>query len=215
MNTKKDGLYAKYIKRLFDIIISALVLILLSWLYLILIILVRIKLGAPVFFAQERPGKDEKIFKLYKFRTMRDAYDENGEPLPDEERLTSFGRKLRSTSLDELPEFWNILKGDMSFVGPRPWLVSYLPLYTERQHCRHDVRPGLTGWAQVHGRNCASWDDRLVFDLYYVDNISLWLDIKTIILTVVPFIRHEGISSQTSETCEKFEGTKEQELVNK
>ncbi|MBQ0083929.1 MAG: sugar transferase [Clostridiales bacterium] len=206
-------MYAVYIKRLIDIIISALVLLLLGWLYIILIILVKIKLGSPVFFAQERPGKNEKIFKLYKFRTMRDAYDENGEPLPDEERLTSFGKKLRSTSLDELPEFWNILKGDMSFVGPRPWLVSYLPLYTEREHCRHDVRPGLTGWAQVHGRNCASWSDRLVFDLYYVDNISFWLDIKTVILTIVPFFRREGISSETSETCEKFEGTHTEETT--
>lgn len=203
----KNSFYDKYIKRTFDIIISALVLILLSWLYLILIVCVRINLGAPVFFSQERPGKNEKIFKLYKFRTMKDAYDENGEPLPDEQRLTNFGRRLRSTSLDELPEFWNILKGDMSFVGPRPWLVSYLSLYTEKQHHRHDVRPGLTGWAQVHGRNCASWDDRFVFDLYYVENVSLWLDIKTIALTIIPFFKHDGITSQTSETCEKFEGT--------
>ena len=163
----KDGIYNRIIKRLLDIFISLIVLILLSWLYLILAIVVRIKLGSPVIFAQERPGKDEKIFKLYKFRSMREATDHNGNPLPDEERMTPFGKKLRSTSLDELPEFWNILNGDMSFVGPRPWLIKYLPLYTERQHHRHDVRPGLTGWAQVHGRNCASWGDRLWFDPYY------------------------------------------------
>lgn len=206
MKQAKDGIYNRIIKRFFDIVISGMVLLLFCWLYLILAILVKTKLGSPVIFAQERPGKDEKIFKLYKFRSMLDADDKDGNPLPDEERLTPFGKKLRSTSLDELPEFWNILKGDMSFVGPRPWLVKYLPLYTEQQHHRHDVRPGLTGWAQVHGRNCASWDDRLWFDLYYVEHVSLWLDIKTILMTVLPFLKHDGITSQTSETCEQFEG---------
>ena len=208
----KHKFYERYIKRILDILIAAVVLILFCWLYAIIAILVKTKLGSPVIFAQERPGKDERIFRLYKFRTMLDANDKDGNPLPDEERLTPFGKKLRSTSLDELPEFWNILKGDMSFVGPRPWLVKYLPLYTERQHHRHDVRPGLTGWAQVHGRNCASWGDRLWFDLYYVENVSLWLDIKTIFLTVMPFLRHEGITSQTSETCEFFEGAETSEL---
>lgn len=212
MKQPKDGIYNRIIKRFFDIVISGMVLLIFSWLYLILAILVKTKLGSPVIFDQERPGKDEKIFKLYKFRTMLNAADKNGNPLPDEERLTPFGKKLRSTSLDELPEFWNILIGDMSFIGPRPWLMKYLPLYTERQHHRHDVRPGLTGWAQVHGRNCASWGDRLWFDLYYVEHVSLWLDIKTILMTVLPFLKHDGITSQTSETCEAFEGAETSEL---
>ena len=215
LKNAKDSVYTKIIKRALDIIISALVLIMFCWLFAIIALLVRIKLGSPVFFSQERPGKDEKLFKLYKFRTMLNATDKNGEALPDNERMTSFGSKLRATSLDELPEFWNIFKGDMSFVGPRPWLVSYLPLYTERQHHRHDVRPGLTGWAQVHGRNCASWGERLWYDLYYVQHVSLWLDVKTIAMTVLPFLKHDGISSETSETCEAFEGAETIEMEGK
>jgi len=177
-------LYARFIKRLFDIIISLCVIILFSWLYIILIILVKIKLGSPVFFHQDRPGKDEKIFGLYKFRSMTDERDENGELLSDEIRLTKFGRFLRKSSLDELPEFYNILKGDMSFVGPRPLLIKYLPYYDEVQKHRHDVRPGLTGLAQVNGRNALQWDKRFEYDVEYVKNISLLLDLKIIFMTV-------------------------------
>lgn len=190
----KDGIYNRIIKRLFDIVLSALVLILFSWLYLILAILVRVKLGSPVIFAQERPGKDEKIFKLYKFRSMRNATDQNGNPLPDDERLTPFGKKLRSTSLDELPEFWNILKGDMSFVGPRPLLVEYLPYYKENERHRHDVRPGLTGWAQVNGRNAIpSWESRFEHDLEYVEKCSFAFDIEILLITVKKVLRRSDI----------------------
>jgi undecaprenyl phosphate N,N'-diacetylbacillosamine 1-phosphate transferase len=206
-NKIKYGLYGSFFKRLLDIIISLLVLICFSWLYLILIILVRVKLGSPVIFKQPRPGKDEKVFNLYKFRTMTDERDANGELLPDEVRLTGFGKKLRSTSLDELPEFFNILKGDMSFVGPRPLLVKYLPLYNEDQHHRHDVRPGLTGWAQVNGRNLLSWEDKFEKDVYYVRNLSFALDVKIIIMTIKVVLDHSDVNSATDATMEAFTGT--------
>ena len=192
----KQGIYARFFKRPLDIICAFLGLILLSPVFLVVAILVKIKLGSPVIFCQERPGKDEKIFKLYKFRSMRDAYDKDGNPLPDEERLTPFGKKLRSTSLDELPELWNILKGDMSLVGPRPLLVEYLPYYTKEERHRHDVRPGLTGLAQVNGRNNLMWDDRLKIDLQYVSSITILKDIKIILKTVSKVIGRNDIAEK-------------------
>lgn len=186
-------MYRHFFKRFFDIVLSACALVVLSPVLLVLAILVRTKLGSPVIFCQERPGRGEKIFKLYKFRSMTDARDENGELLPDELRLTKFGRLLRSTSLDELPELWNILKGDMSIVGPRPLAVVYLPYYTEEEHHRHDVRPGLTGLAQVHGRNALQWEARFACDLEYIRNISLWMDLKVLFLTVKKVLVREGI----------------------
>ena len=177
------------------------------WLYAIVAILVRVKLGSPVIFCQERPGKDEKIFKLYKFRSMTDERDENGELLPDDVRLTKFGRLLRSTSLDELPEAWNILKGDMSVIGPRPLLVKYLPRYNKQQARRHEVRPGLSGYAQVHGRNSVTWEEKFDLDIWYVDHVSFMLDVKLVFETVKVAIKREGISSQTDATMEEFLGT--------
>jgi lipopolysaccharide/colanic/teichoic acid biosynthesis glycosyltransferase len=209
----KASFYETYIKRGLDIVLSGLALILLSPVLLVTAALVRTKLGTPVLFHQDRPGKDGKIFRLYKFRSMTDQRDEKGELLPDEIRLTRFGKLLRSTSLDELPELWNILKGDMSIVGPRPLLVKYLPLYSEQQRHRHNVRPGLTGWAQVNGRNALSWEDKFRHDVWYVDHISLWLDIKTVLLTVKKVFCREGISSETAATMEEFQGTKETDYV--
>ena len=207
----KPTFYERYIKRLLDILLSGFALIVLSPVLLIVAILVKIKLGSPVIFCQERPGKDEKIFKLYKFRTMRDAIDpKTGEQLPDEKRLCSFGKKIRAMSLDELPELWNILRGDMSIVGPRPLLVKYLPLYNDEQKQRHDVRPGLTGWAQVHGRNLLNWEERFEHDVWYVHNVNLLTDLKVIFLTVRCVFVREGISSETSATMEEFTGTREQ-----
>lgn len=168
------------------------------WLYAIVAILVRMKLGSPVIFCQERPGKDERIFKLYKFRSMTDERDENGELLPDDVRLTRFGRLLRSTSLDELPEAWNILKGDMSVIGPRPLLVEYLPYYTEEEHHRHDVRPGLSGWAQVNGRNNMEWSEKCGFDLMYVKNCSFWMDVKIVIQSAYKAVLRDGITDDAS-----------------
>ena len=211
--THKASFYEKYIKRLLDVVLSGIALIILSPVLLVTAILVRTKLGSPVLFRQERPGKDERIFKLCKFRTMTDARDENGELLPDEVRLTKFGRFLRSTSIDELPELWNILKGDMSIVGPRPLLVRYLPRYNAEQRRRHSVRPGLTGHAQANGRNALSWEEKFSLDVYYVDHISFILDVKTIFLTVKNVLKREGISSETSATMEEFMGTKEYEHV--
>lgn len=194
------------IKRSFDILASALGLIILSPLLLILAVLVRLSLGSPVFFRQERPGLHEKIFNLYKFRSMRDAVDKNGNELPDEQRLSKFGKLLRASSLDELPELFNVLKGDMSLVGPRPLLVKYLPLYNAEQHRRHDVLPGITGWAQVHGRNAISWEEKFRLDVWYVDNWSLWLDLKILFMTVKKVFIHEGISAENQATTEEFHG---------
>ena len=203
----KTSFYEKYIKRALDIFLSGMALLILWPVLLVTAILVRTKLGSPVIFCQERPGKNEKIFKLYKFRSMTDARDENGDLLPDEIRLTKFGKLLRSTSLDELPELWNILRGDMSIVGPRPLLVSYLPYYTEEEKHRHDVRPGLTGLAQVNGRNNLTWEEKFRLDVEYVDHISFALDVKTIWRTVKNVLRREGISSETAATMEEFAGT--------
>ena len=205
-NKRRRGIYEKFIKRALDMILSGIAIIILSPILLIVAVLVKTKLGSPVIFKQERPGLNEKIFKMYKFRSMTDAKDENGELLPDEERLTSFGKKLRSTSLDELPELFNIFKGDMSIVGPRPLMVSYLPLYNEFQKHRHDVRPGLTGLAQISGRNLLSWKERFEKDISYVENISFTLDMKIIFTTVKSVIKRDGISSNTSETMEDFMG---------
>ena len=199
-------MYRKYIKRLLDFILSLFAIIILSPVLLIVALLVRIKLGAPVIFKQKRPGLNEKIFTLYKFRTMTDAKDEQGNLLPDEIRLTKFGKLLRSTSLDELPELFNILKGDMSIVGPRPLLVRYLPLYNEHQKHRHDVRPGFTGYAQCNGRNAISWEEKFDLDVYYTKNLTLLMDIKIIIKTVKVVLFREGISSETSVTMEEFRG---------
>lgn len=205
--SRKRGFYEKYIKRVQDFICALAALIVLWPVLLILAILVRTNLGSPVLFSQDRPGKDGKIFKLYKFRTMSDKRDENGELLPDEVRLTSFGKKLRATSLDELPELINILKGDISVVGPRPLLVKYLPLYNEHQARRHEVRPGLTGYAQAYGRNALTWEEKFDKDVYYVDNVSFLLDWKIIFHTVLSVLRKEGISSETSATMEEFKGS--------
>ena len=205
-------MYEKYFKRIFDIICALAAIIVFSWLYIIVAVLVRVKLGSPVIFKQKRPGKDEKIFELYKFRTMTDERDENGNLLPDDVRLTRFGRLLRKTSLDELPEAFNILKGDMSVVGPRPLLVEYLPLYNEDQKRRHNVRPGLSGLAQIKGRNAISWEEKFTYDVEYVDNISFMGDIKIILLTVwKAFVKEEGISQQGQATIEPFRGTQEKQ----
>ncbi len=189
----KRSFYERFVKRLIDIFCSGIALIVLSPILLITAILVRVKLGSPVIFKQKRPGLHEKIFSLYKFRSMTDAKDKDGNPLPDEERLPPFGRKLRATSLDELPELWNIFKGDMTIVGPRPLLVEYLPYYTDEEAHRHDVRPGLTGWAQVNGRNITVWDERLQQDLYYVKNCSFLLDVKILFMTVMKVVKKSDI----------------------
>ena len=200
-------MYKKYFKRLLDCIMALIGLIVLSPLMFIIAVLVRIKLGSPVIFKQPRPGLNEGIFTLYKFRTMIDERDQNGELLPDERRLTAFGRWLRSTSFDELPELWNILKGDMSFVGPRPLLVDYLPFYNEKQRKRHRVRPGLTGLAQVSGRNALAWEERFALDVQYVDNVSLLGDLSIMVRTVLAVLRRVGISSESSVTMEVFKPT--------
>ena len=199
----KNSFYARYIKRIVDIIISLLVIIIFCWLYLILAILVRVKLGSPILFKQARPGKDEKVFNLYKFRTMTDKRDAEGKLLPDKDRLTKFGNFLRKSSLDELPEFFNILKGDMSFIGPRPLLVEYLPYYTEREKLRHTVRPGLTGLAQVSGRNTVDWDTRFEIDAQYVENLNFLMDLKVIGLTFKTVFGH---TDQVAEDTNKVEG---------
>ncbi|HFP8838749.1 TPA: sugar transferase, partial [Enterococcus faecium] len=190
-----------------DILLSGIALIVLSPIILIVGFLVRIKLGSPIIFKQERPGKSEKIFSMYKFRTMTDERDHNGEYLPDEIRLTKFGKMLRATSLDELPELWNILKGDMSIVGPRPLLVEYLPLYSEKQRKRHNVRPGLTGLAQVNGRNAISWEEKFDLDVYYVDKISFFNDLIIIIQTCKKVIKKENINTINNNIPEKFKGS--------
>ena len=198
-------MYKNCIKRLLDILLSLTGIILLCWLYLILFILVRVKLGSPVFFKQQRPGKNEKIFTLYKFRTMTDARDEKGELLPDEVRLTKFGRLLRSTSLDELPELFNIFKGDMSLIGPRPLLVRYLPYYTKEERRRHDVRPGLTGLAQVNGRNALGWEARFAYDIEYVDHLTFLMDLKIIGMTVYKVLKRSDTLSGDQQTVEDFD----------
>ena len=205
-------MYHKYIKRFFDIILSLCCIIVSSPILLVTALLVRIKLGSPVIFKQERPGYRNEIFTLYKFRSMTDAVDENGDLLPDKERLPRFGQMLRSTSLDELPEFFNILFGHMSFVGPRPLLKQYIDFYSARQKRRADVRPGLTGLAQVNGRNAISWEEKFEFDLEYVDNISFLTDIKIILKTVTKVLKRAGISAQESVTMYAFQGTKKDQF---
>ncbi|MFQ7472796.1 MAG: sugar transferase [Anaerovoracaceae bacterium] len=206
MNYKRT-FYDKYIKRSIDFILSLLAVIILSPVLLIVAVLVRVKLGSPVIFKQERPGLNEKIFTMYKFRTMTDEKDENGELLSDEIRLTKFGKILRSTSLDELPELFNIVKGDMAIVGPRPLLVKYLPLYNEKQHKRHLVKPGITGYAQVNGRNSISWEEKFDLDVEYINKISFFLDIKIIIDTFATVFSRTGINSENDATMEDFRGS--------
>ena len=202
MKQGKQGVYARYIKRILDTLLSGCALLVLSPVLLIVAVLVRTKLGSPVIFCQERPGKDEKIFKMYKFRSMTDARDENGELLPDEIRLTKFGRALRATSLDELPELWNIFKGDMSIVGPRPQLVRDMVFMTPEQRLRHTVMPGLTGLAQVSGRNAISWEDKLATDLRYIRRITFLGDVKIVLLTVKKVFCREDISAAGMDTAE-------------
>jgi lipopolysaccharide/colanic/teichoic acid biosynthesis glycosyltransferase len=205
---KNNNYYKKYFKRIFDIILSLLALGILSPVFIIVAFLVRIKLGSQIIFKQQRPGLNEKIFSMYKFRTMTDEKDGKGNLLSDEIRLTKFGKFLRATSLDELPELWNILKGDMSIIGPRPLLVEYLPLYNEFQKQRHQVRPGLTGLAQVNGRNAISWEDKFGLDIEYISNLKFTIDLKIFILSIKKVLIREGITSENSSTVEKFTGSK-------
>lgn len=207
MDTLNDGLYRRFIKRFLDFLLSLLTLIILSPVFIIIAFLVRTKLGSPILFKQQRPGLNNQIFTMYKFRTMTDEKDDKGKLLPDNIRLTKFGKFLRSTSLDELPELINILKGDMSLIGPRPLLVEYLPLYNEFQRRRHEVRPGLSGWAQVNGRNSINWEDKFNFDVEYVNKVSFALDCKIILLTIKKVFAREGIHSDNSVTVEPFRGS--------
>ncbi len=195
------------LKRFFDLIVSAFALLVLSPVIAIVAWQISRKLGSPVLFRQVRPGLNGKPFTMVKFRTMRDAVDKNGNPLPDSERMTPFGNFLRSTSLDELPELWNVLKGDMSLVGPRPLLMEYLPLYSKEQARRHEVRPGVTGWAQINGRNAISWEEKFKLDVWYVDNQSFWLDVKILFLTVKKVFVRDGISAEGEATMSKFTGS--------
>jgi len=206
---RKRSPYRRYFKRPLDFVLSLATIIILSPILLLIALLVRIKLGSPVIFKQQRPGMNEKIFTLYKFRTMTDERDEKGELLPDEVRLTDFGKFLRASSLDELPELFNILKGDMSIVGPRPLLIEYLPLYNAHQRRRHEVRPGLTGWAQVNGRNAISWEEKFNYDVEYVDNLSFFLDVKIIFLTIMKVSKREGINQEGRATMEPFRGSQQ------
>ena len=204
---RKRGFYEKFLKRLMDFILSLVALIVLSPLLLLVALLIRLKLGNPVLFKQDRPGKDEQIFSIYKFRTMTDRRNSNGELLPDKERLTKFGQFLRSTSIDELPALINIVKGDMSIIGPRPLLVEYLPLYNDKQKRRHDVRPGLSGLAQVNGRNAISWEEKFDLDIEYINGISFLADIKIILLTVLKVLKRSDISAENHVTVEYFKGS--------
>ena len=206
------AMYRKFFKRMLDILLSLCILVLLSPVYAVLIVLVRIKLGSPVFFKQERPGLNGEIFTLYKFRTMTDARDKDGKLLPDKDRLTSFGKFLRSSSLDELPEFFNILKGDMSFIGPRPLLVSYLPYYTERESLRHTVRPGLSGLAQVSGRNFIDWDRRLAKDVEYVEGLSLRMDLRVLLLSVKVVLCRSDVAEDTNQSEGNFARIRKERL---
>jgi lipopolysaccharide/colanic/teichoic acid biosynthesis glycosyltransferase len=203
---KKNSFYVKVIKRLLDIIISLMTLVILSPVILLLMVTGLIALSGNPFFTQDRPGKNEKIFKLIKFRTMSNKKDSDGNLLPDEQRMNGYGRFLRATSLDELPEFLNILKGDMSLVGPRPLLVQYIPRYNEFQHHRHDVLPGLTGHAQVNGRNALSWDEKFALDIWYVENVSFIIDLKIVLKTFTTVFSHKGVHSETSVSMEEFMG---------
>lgn len=196
-----------YMKRLFDVVFAIVALLVLSPVILAVAILVWIRLGRPIIYSQTRPGLRGESFDLVKFRSMREAYDKHGNPLPNDERVTPFGQFLRSYSLDELPELWNILKGEMSFVGPRPLLLDYLPLYSEEQSRRHDVPPGLTGWSQVNGRNAISWEEKFEYDVWYVENASFWLDLKIIAMTVLKVLRREGISHAGDVAMPRFRGT--------
>lgn len=207
-------MYAKYIKRPLDFFLSLCAIAVLSPVLLVLTVIGAFAMKGNPFFTQQRPGKDEKIFRLIKFRTMTCETDENGQPLPDEVRLTKYGKFLRSTSLDELPELFNILIGDMAVIGPRPLLVQYLPLYNEHQKRRHEVRPGLSGLAQINGRNSVTWEQKFNDDVQYVDNITFWGDIKIIFTTVLKVVKREGISQENNATMEVFTGTKEKESVN-
>jgi len=202
----RDGLYNRYFKRLMDIVLSLIAIIVLSPVFLVVAILVKIKLGSPIIFKQKRPGLNEKIFTMYKFRTMTDERDENGELLPNHIRLTKLGRVLRITSIDELPEFFNVLKGDMSLIGPRPLLIEYLPLYNEHQKHRHDVRPGISGLAQINGRNAITWEEKFDYDIVYIKNVSFLLDFKIIVQTVLKVLKTEGVNKNKFEIMEKFRG---------
>ncbi|WP_336153969.1 sugar transferase [Fusobacterium polymorphum] len=195
-------MYKNFFKRLLDIIISLIFILCFWWLYVVIAILVRIKLGSPILFKQDRPGLNEKIFKMYKFRTMTDAKDSLGNLLTDAERLTKLGRFLRSTSLDEIPELWNVIKGDMSLVGPRPLMPKYLAYYTEEEKKRHNVRPGVTGWAQVNGRNSLTWEDKFRYDIEYVNSISFWLDLKIVFITIKKVFKRQDISDFSDENKE-------------
>ena len=197
-------MYRLFFKRIIDIFLSLIFILLFWWLYIVIIILVKKKLGSPVLFEQERPGLNEKIFTMYKFRTMTDEKDKNGNLLPDKDRLTKFGRFLRSTSLDEIPELWNVLKGEMSLVGPRPLLVQYLSKYTKEEKRRHEVKPGITGWAQINGRNNTTWSDRFKNDVYYVENFSFLLDMKIIIQTFLKVIKRRDINQNEDVTMRNF-----------
>lgn len=196
------------LKNLFDKILALFLIILFSPIYIVISLLIFFKMGSPILFRQKRPGYKEKIFGIYKFRTMTNEKDANGNLLPDDKRLVGIGKFIRSTSLDELPQLFNVLKGEMSFVGPRPLLEEYLPLYNEKQKRRHDVKPGITGWAQVNGRNAISWEQKFDYDVWYVDNQSFWLDIKILWLTFLKVVKRSNISSSTSVTMEKFTGSK-------
>jgi len=212
MNNSNVSIYRRFLKRPMDFMLSLIAIILLSPIFLFVSILVRTKLGSPIIFKQKRPGLNGVIFLMYKFRTMTDKRDGNGELLPDCERLTKFGKILRSTSLDELPELFNILKGDMSIIGPRPLLVQYLPLYNNQQKRRHEVRPGLSGLAQVNGRNAISWEDKFNLDVKYVDNVNFINDWKIILMTIKKVFVREGINSETAATVEPFQGSKNESL---